>query len=46
MQVILVICLGDFIGHMCRYIDQFGGVYEGYGIGQKYGGKIIITVLP
>ena len=29
----LVMCLGDFNGHVCRHIDGFDGVHGGFGIG-------------
>ena len=31
----LVICLGDFNGHVGRHNDGFGGVHGGYGVGQR-----------
>ena len=31
----LVMCLGDFNGHVGRHIDGFDGVHEGYGVGQR-----------
>ena len=31
----LVLCLGDFNGHVGRHIDGFYGVYGGYGVGQR-----------
>ena len=31
----LVMCLGDINGHVGRHIDGFGGVYGGYGAGQR-----------
>ena len=30
----LVMCLGDFNGHVGRHIDGFDGVHGGYGVGQ------------
>ena len=30
-----VICLGDFNGHVGRYINRFDGVHEWYGIGER-----------
>ena len=32
----LVMCLGDFNGHIGSHIDRFDGVYVGYGVGQRY----------
>ena len=32
----LVICLGDFSGHVGRHIDGFAGVPGGYRLGQRY----------
>ena len=32
----LVICLGDFNGHIGRYIDGFSRVYGWYGVGQTF----------
>ena len=29
----LVICLGDFNGHMCRHVDGFDGDHGGCGVG-------------
>ena len=31
---VLVMCLGDFNGHVGRHIDSLDGVNEGYGVGQ------------
>ena len=31
----LVMCLGDFSGHIGRYIDGFDGVNEVYGVGLR-----------
>ena len=31
----LVMCLGDFNGHVDRHIAGFDGVHEGYGVGQR-----------
>ena len=31
----LVICLGDFNGHVGRHIDGSDGVHEGHGVGQR-----------
>ena len=31
----IVMCLGDFSGHIGRHIDGFFGVYGGYSIGQR-----------
>ena len=31
----LVMCLGDFNGHIGRRIDRCDGVHAGYGVGQK-----------
>ena len=31
----LVMCLGDFNGHVGRHIDGFDGVHGGYGVGQR-----------
>ena len=31
----LVMCLGDFIGHIGRHIDGFDGVNGGYGVCQR-----------
>ena len=28
-------CLGDFNGHVGRYINGFDGVHGGYGVGQR-----------
>ena len=28
----LVVCLGDFNGHIGRHIDEFYGVHGGYGV--------------
>ena len=30
----LVMCLGDFSGHVSRHIDDFDGVHGGYGVRQ------------
>ena len=32
----LVMCLGDFTGHMGSHIDGFDGVSGGYGVGKRY----------
>ena len=32
----LVICLGEFNGHVGWYIDGCDGVHGGYGMGQRY----------
>ena len=31
----LVMCLGDFNGHVGRYIDDIDVVHGGYGVGQR-----------
>ena len=31
----LVMCLGDFNGHMGRHVDGFAGVHGMYGVGQR-----------
>ena len=31
----LVMCLGEFDGHVGRHIDGFDWVYGGYGVGQS-----------
>ena len=31
----LVICLGDFCGHIGRHMDGFDGVHGGYCVGQR-----------
>ena len=31
----LVLCLGDFNGHVGRHIDEFDSVYGGFGVGQR-----------
>ena len=31
----LVMCLGDFNGHIGSHIDGFDGVHGGYGVGQR-----------
>ena len=31
----LVMCLGDFNGHVGRHIDGFDRVHAGYGVGQR-----------
>ena len=30
----LIMCLGDFNGHIGRHINGFDGVHDGYGIGR------------
>ena len=34
-EVYLVMCLGDFNGHVGRHIDGFDGVHGGYDVGQR-----------
>ena len=31
----LVMCLGDFNGHVGRHIDGFDGIHGGYGVGWR-----------
>ena len=31
----LVMCLGDFNGHIGRQFDGFDGVHEGFGVGLR-----------
>ena len=31
----LVMCLGDFNGHIGWHVDGFDGVHGGYGVGQR-----------
>ena len=31
----LVMCLGDFDGHVGRHIDGFDGIHGGHGVGEK-----------
>ena len=31
----LVMCLGNFIGHIGRHIDRFDGVHGGYSVGLR-----------
>ena len=31
----LVMCFGDFNGHIGRHIDGLDGVHGGYGVGQR-----------
>ena len=31
----LVMCMGDFDGHISRHIDGVDGVHEGFGVGQR-----------
>ena len=31
----LLMCLGDFNGHVVGHIDEFSGVHGGYGVGQR-----------
>ena len=31
----LVMCLGDYNGHLGGHIDGFDGVHEGHGVGQR-----------
>ena len=39
----LVMCLGDFNGHIGWHIDIFDGVHRGYGIGwTNFGGRILL----
>ena len=39
----LVMCLGDFDGHVGRHIDGFDGVHGGYDIGQRnLGGRVLL----
>ena len=38
----LVMCLGDFSGHVGRHIDGFHGVHGGYGVGQSGDGIMCV----
>ena len=39
----LVMCLGDFNGHVGRNIDGFYGVHGGYGVGQRnFEGRMLL----
>ena len=39
----LIMCLGDFNGHVDRHIDVFDGVHGGFGVGQRnFGVKMLL----
>ena len=41
----LVMCLGDFNGHVGRHIDGFDGVHGGYGVGQSnFEGRMLLVL--
>ena len=41
----LVMCLGDFNGHVGKHIDGFDGVHGGYGVGQSnLEGKMLLVL--
>ena len=41
----LVMCLGDFNGHVGRHIARFDGVRGGYGVGQRNSEGRMLSVL-
>ena len=43
----LIMCLGDFNGHVGMHIDGFDGVHRGYGVGQRnFEGRILLESCP
>ena len=41
----LIMCLGDFNGHVGRHIDEFDGVHGGCGVGERnFDGRMLLVL--